>query len=99
MDIKRYEVFEETHFSYYFFSEGPKGKIKKQILFKESGIKNYDQLSYGDIDSNGNFKEDVVSDNWENRKIIILINNMMRLFLKLLKQKNIYNKSCPFDNN
>jgi hypothetical protein len=62
LNIDKYKVFATSNVNYYFFSEGPRGVIKKQILFEESRIKNYYQLHFGDS-INGTIVEDVVSDN------------------------------------
>jgi hypothetical protein len=69
MNINRYKVFTTSAFDYYFFSEGPRGVIKKQIVFEESRIKNYYQLHFGDL-INGTIVENIVSDNKDTDKVI-----------------------------
>lgn len=57
-----------------FQSEGPKGNIKKQIMFKA-----FDNnpivfnLGFGDVDQNGNVNNMVISDNSDSQKVLATV--------------------------
>ncbi|MDR0294910.1 MAG: hypothetical protein LBH91_01790 [Prevotellaceae bacterium] len=86
MNIDKYDIFTDSLVDYYFFSEGPNGKIKKQVCFRKSGLENYYQLSFGDV-IKGNIQEDVVSDNKDTDKVLATI---MWIIIKFLQQSSFF---------
>ncbi|MCL2098563.1 MAG: hypothetical protein FWH23_07400 [Bacteroidales bacterium] len=87
-NIDRYEIFADSSFDYYFFSEGPNGKIKKQVCFRETDLKNYYQLNFGDV-IEGNIKEDVVSDNKDTDKVIATISWILFRFVQQSPSRHV----------
>ena len=57
-----------------FYSDGPKGTIKKQVIFKdfESNPLVYN-LGFGDVDKNGEINDTVVSDNHDSQKVLATV--------------------------
>jgi hypothetical protein len=57
-----------------FFSEGPKGKIRKQIIFMElEEIPMVFNLGFGDVDENGEINDTVVSNNQDSRRVLATV--------------------------
>ena len=72
MNYPKYEVeSSSSHLQFDFFSIGPKGKIKKRIIFtnipKEPLVYN---LGFGDVDLNGEIRDDIISDNKDSKIIL-----------------------------
>jgi hypothetical protein len=59
---------------YEFFSDGPKGKIKKQVIFKafEYNPTVYN-LGFGDVGEDGEINDTIVSDNRDSQKILATV--------------------------
>lgn len=59
---------------YQFYSEGPKGKIKKQVIFNAPGD-NPDvfNLAFGDVDPNGEINDTIVSNNGDSQKVLATV--------------------------
>jgi hypothetical protein len=57
-----------------FFSEGPKGKIKKQIIFMElEEIPTVFNLGFGDVDEKGDINDTVISNNQDSQKVLATV--------------------------
>jgi len=86
MELERYKVKirDETH-DYEFYSEGPKGVIKKIVRFKrypEKGSKIYN-LTFGDqVDGTDEFDVLTVSNNNDWQKILATVAEIILLFIK-----------------
>lgn len=59
---------------YEFYSEGPKGKIKKQVIYKALEDSPYVfNLSFGDVDVNGEINDTIVSNNGDSQKVLATV--------------------------
>lgn len=59
---------------YEFYSDGPKGRIKKQVIFKafEENPSVYN-LGFGDVGENGEINDTIVSDNRDSEKVLATV--------------------------
>lgn len=57
-----------------FLSEGPKGKIKKQVIFKpfEETPTVYN-LGFGDVDSSGEINDTIITNNNDSQKVLATV--------------------------
>lgn len=54
-----------------FFSEGPKGKIKKRIIFRQTKNRSVFNLGFGDVDiETGEINDSVITDNKDSQKVL-----------------------------
>ncbi|WP_184546924.1 DUF6934 family protein [Mucilaginibacter sp. FT3.2] len=72
MNLKHYTYFTNDYEEYEFYSEGPKGRIKKVIMFSrlqdDPVILN---LAFGDEDSNTGLVSDVITTDNKDRDIVL----------------------------
>lgn len=76
MTITHYDYLVSENFSKYeFFSEGPKGKIKKVVLFSLVNLQGsfYFNLAFGDYDEMGNFSDLAKSNNHDAEKVLATV--------------------------
>lgn len=76
MTIAHYDyLVSEDYMEYEFFSEGPKGKIRKAILFKRINLQGRPvfNLAFGDMDESGILSDLVVSDNHDAEKVLATV--------------------------
>ena len=84
MQFEKYEITQSSnHESYDFFSDGPKGKIKKVIQFTKFPNTSIYNLGFGDaIIETGEIDDLVISDNKDSRKILATVAFTVVLFLE-----------------
>lgn len=59
---------------YEFHSEGPRGKIKKQVVFKAfENNPSVFNLGFGDVDSAGKIYDEVISNNADSQKVLVTV--------------------------
>ncbi|MFT4152406.1 DUF6934 family protein [Parafilimonas sp.] len=96
MYLDRYEYFANTDFlSYEFFSEGPKGKIKKIIRFTPRNAEGitYFNLGFGDWNTEKNRVDDmVVTNNQDQQKILATVASAVLDFTALFPDIMVYAK-------
>lgn len=76
MTIAHYDcLVSEDFLKYEFCSEGPKGKIKKVVLFSQVNLQGrfYFNLAFGDYDDMGNFSDLVKSNNHDAEKVLATV--------------------------
>ncbi|THU39383.1 hypothetical protein FAM09_12815 [Niastella caeni] len=76
MTLAHYDyLVSEDFLSYEFFSEGPKGKIRKVVLFSRVNLygKFYFNLAFGDFNEAGNFNDLVISNNQDAEKVLATV--------------------------
>lgn len=75
MRLDRYELKAERSFMVFeFVSEGPKGKISKQVQFGETDSKGLYNLAFGDRDlETGEINDAVISDNKDGNKVLATV--------------------------
>jgi hypothetical protein len=87
MEQERYDIGRnEDDFTYWFYSEGPKGRIRKRVQFQhrpELG-KNAFNLSFGDWDeSTGRLNDRAISNNGDHLKVLHTVAEGVREFINL----------------
>lgn len=90
MDLPGYTVaITEKQNKFEFTSEGPKGKIRKRVLFTRIGYNLYN-LSFGDIDKTTDRINDVsISDNKDRNRILSTVATIVYIFTNLFPNVNI----------
>jgi hypothetical protein len=76
MTIAHYNyLVSEDFLKFEFFSEGPKGKIRKAIQFKRINLQGrlVFNLGFGDMDESGGLSDLVVSDNHDAEKVLATV--------------------------
>jgi hypothetical protein len=76
MTIAHYEYqVSEDFLNYEFWSEGPKGKIRKVIWFTRINLQEnfFFNLAFGDLDDNGIFNDLVTSNNHDAEKVLATV--------------------------
>jgi hypothetical protein len=77
MNLDQYPIISESsHLTYKFESIGPKGIIRKFVLYRRISPqnKNYYNLSFGDWDKkNGRLDDTIVSNNGDTKKILLTV--------------------------
>jgi hypothetical protein len=76
MTIAHYDyLVSKDYMEYEFFSEGPKGKIKKVVLFSQVNLQGsvYFNLAFGDYDEMGNFSDLTKSNNHDAEKVLATV--------------------------
>lgn len=83
MRLESYSVFaEENLMTIDFFSEGPKGIIKKRIEFQSTKNERIFNLAFGDVDSVTNdFDDSTITNNNDSRKVLSTVAMSVSLFL------------------
>ena len=93
MDLKRYPYFSNNNFlDYEFYSDGPKGKIKKVVrftkVFEDSTIYN---LGFGDVDEeNGRFDDNIITNNEDRDMVLATVANTIIDFTNYYGDHYIY---------
>ena len=73
----------DDSFTYEFDSRGPKGAIKKMILFKRHEQQDVFELIFGDFDNNTQSVDvNTVTDNGDRNKIIATVIECVRIFFQ-----------------
>jgi len=83
MNLKHYSYFTSNDFKdYEFYSEGPKGRIKKVVLFtRVLGESTFYNLAFGDIDPDTGLLDDtVVTDNDDRDLVLATVANTINTF-------------------
>ena len=75
MRKERYELEMSKEFmTFEFTSVGPKGSIRKRVLFQDAGRKNIYNLAFGDINADTNdFDDSVVTNNGDSEKVLATV--------------------------
>ena len=94
MNLEGYDVINSPdHFEYGFYSEGPKGRIKKRVRFQpfSNDAGNFFNLVFGDADETGVLIDDsVVSNNEDTDKILATIAHIVLHFTNMFPNAEIY---------
>jgi hypothetical protein len=93
MHLHKYPVISTNeHRTYEFLSEGPKGAIKKVILFEEFGNNLYN-LGFGDWDEATQLMDDKArSNNYDRDKVIATVAAAFMNFIKYYPQSTVFAK-------
>ncbi len=93
MHLHRYEVISTNeNRKYEFLSEGPKGAIKKVILFEEFGYKLYN-LGFGDWDEATQSMDDKArSNNYDRDKVLATVAGTVTSFLEYYPDATVFAK-------
>lgn len=75
MQYENYHIEASNSFlRFEFWSEGPKGRIRKRVEFRQFGNEStVFNLSFGDIDVNGDIDDNVVTGNHDSRKVLATV--------------------------
>jgi len=94
MNLERYDIIKlSDHFEYEFYSEGPKGRIRKRVRFQlfSNDAGNFFNLVFGDADETGVLLDDsVVSNNEDTDKIFTTIAHIVLHFTNIFPKVEIY---------
>jgi hypothetical protein len=96
MNLERYDITKlPDYFEYEFYSEGPKGRLKKLVRFQpfSNDAGNFFNLVFGDLDEDkaGMFIDDsVVSNNQDTDKIFATIAHIVLHFTNIFPNAEIY---------
>lgn len=93
MTIAHYDyLVSENFLSYEFFSEGPKGRIRKAIVFKLINLKGnfFFNLAFGDMDDLGNLSDLVVSNNQDAEKVLATVAHAVIKFTNIHPHALVY---------
>lgn len=82
MKHERYKYSAENELMYFeFFSQGPKGKVKKIIEFSETNVKDVFNLAFGDFDDKTQRISDrVVTNNGDSLKVLATVASSVYAF-------------------
>lgn len=85
MHYDRYEITRgETAMVYEFVSQGPKGDVKKVVLYSQTGITNLFNLGFGDRNGiTGELDDRVVTNNGDSVKVLATVASTVYLFTNL----------------
>jgi len=84
MQFERYEIRSSSSaHQFNFYSTGPKGRIKKQVIFKafEDNPKVFN-IGFGDVDKNGEINDLTITDNKDSQKILATVAFAISKFLE-----------------
>lgn len=92
MTINNYDyLVSEDKFDYEFFSEGPKGRIRKVIFFRPISQENFSfNLAFGDLDDKGVFNDLITSNNHDAEKILATVGKAVISFTNFYPEAIIY---------
>jgi hypothetical protein len=94
MDIRGYEYqTNEGYLDYEFYSEGPKGKIKKVVRFslQNADGRTYMNLGFGDCNENENqFDDRAISNNQDKDKVLATVAQIVLGFTAYFPDLRIY---------
>ena len=84
MKLDRYELKSDEHLTtFYFLSEGPKGKIEKIIQFSVVNQDNLFNLAFGDKNlETGEIDDKIVTDNGDSEKVLATVCRFSLCFLR-----------------
>ena len=78
-------------FNYEFFSEGPKGRIRKVVWFTRISQENFSfNLAFGDLDDKGIFSDLIISNNHDAEKVLATVARAVMSFTNLYPEAIIY---------
>ena len=83
MNKPRYQYRTENHFEYFeFYSEGPKGIIKKVVEYQETNNKNVFNLAFGDYEEEAKGIDDLsVTNNGDSLKVLATVASTVYSFI------------------
>jgi hypothetical protein len=92
MNHSKYQYRSEELFQFYeFISEGPKGRIKKIIEYKETGTENVYNLDFGDYDEATKGINDLsVTNNGDSLKVLATVASTVHAFTSKYPQAWIF---------
>jgi hypothetical protein len=93
MTIAHYDYrVSEDYLKYEFCSEGPRGEIRKVILFKRISLQGrlVFNLAFGDLDDLGGFSDLVVSNNHDAEKVLATVAHAVILFTNIHPHVLVY---------
>ena len=92
MTINHYDyLVSEDRFYYEFFSEGPRGKIRKVIFFKRINQESFSfNLAFGDLDDKGIFNDLIASNNHDAEKVLATVARAVISFTNLYPKAIVY---------
>ena len=75
MEFEKYEIEASSSLlRFQFYSTGPKGKIKKQVLFKPfENNPNVFNIGFGDVDEDGNINDLSITGNQDSQKVLATV--------------------------
>jgi len=82
MHLERYTSFTTDYQDCEFYSDGPKGRIKKTVMFtKAQGNPTIYNLAFGDVDPHTGIVSDIIiSDNKDRDKVLATVANAIHAF-------------------
>lgn len=85
MHYDQYEITPgDTAMVYEFVSQGPKGDVKKTVIYSQTGITNLFNLGFGDQNENtGEMDDCVVTNNGDSIKVLATVASTVYLFTNL----------------
>ncbi len=94
MNLGQYDFFTNDYRTYEFFSEGPKGLIKKSILFTKMQVNPVIyNLAFGDVDPvTGNISDIVTTDNKDRDIVLATVANTINTFCDHYGSHYVYAK-------
>ncbi len=92
MLLDRYEYSTERLALYYeFFSEGPKGQIRKMVEYIPTTIENVYNLAFGDYDENlGGINDKIITNNGDSQKVLATVASTGYVFTGKHPEAGIY---------
>lgn len=84
MKHEKYHIESNTAFlRFEFFSEGPKGRIKKQVIFKQTTHVSVYNLGFGDFNlETGEINDSIVTDNKDSQKVLATVASTIYKFFE-----------------
>jgi hypothetical protein len=75
MQFEKYEIEASSSLlRFEFYSIGPKGKIKKQVVFKAfENNNNVFNIGFGDVDKDGNINDLTITNNEDSQKVLATV--------------------------
>jgi hypothetical protein len=95
MRLEKYELeIDQTQTIFHFVSEGPKGRILKNVYFtkmKVKGFRNIYNLAFGDkIEGLDDIDDRIVTGNQDREKILATVANTVMIFTKLNPKVRVF---------
>jgi len=96
MNLERYDIIKSSdYFEYEFYSEGPRGHIKKLIRFQpfSNDAGNFFNLVFGDLDDGEAdmfINDSIVSNNHDAERILVTIAHVILHFTNMFPTAEIY---------
>lgn len=87
----------DSMMTFEFISEGPKGSIKKRVLYEKMKDKDTFNLAFGDVnEETDDFDDTTISANDDIKKVLATVAETVRIFLNENPDARIYAKGSNF---